>query len=156
MFNVFDYYIYKYDKMRPPEIERKLYSEVLEALYTKYGAKPDTLIMNRVQEEWKAIKREGMILETAFIHEFTSWLRAEKSPFYMSGECGSSLILYLLQITPVNPLPPHLYCPECGAVEWNEDYKDGFDIPSNRCKNDGCLSQVVSTGRLLAVSCIEA
>ena len=124
--------------MRPYEIEDKLYSEIMKALYKKYGDTPDSLIMNRVQEEWKAIKREGLVLETAFIDEFTSWLRAEKSPYYMEGNCGSSLILYLLHITPVNPLPPHLYCPECGSVEWKEEHKDGFDIPSGRCKNDGC------------------
>jgi hypothetical protein len=40
---------------------------------------------------------------------------------------AGSLILYLLGVTLTNPLPSHIYCPDCCRVLW-EDEPDGFDL----------------------------
>ena len=139
MENPFVGYIYWYDGLNETEIEEKLYSDILDALHKKYGAFPDTLIVKRVQEEWDAIKRMDFVLETAFLNEFTSWLRKEHYGYDLSLHLiGGSIIFYLLKICAVNPLPAHLYCEQCHTVQWFDEYADGFDILPDLCAFDGC------------------
>jgi len=63
-------------------------------------------------------------------------------PIYrLGGTAVSGSIPYLLGIHDVNPLPPHLHCTKCQKVIWKDDYKDGFDIPSEVCPKCGGLMQ---------------
>lgn len=129
---------YMFSEMPPHEIEETVHSLVREAIYAKYGEAPDELITNRFKEEWHAVERFGCILDIAAMYEIVQWLKENRCPYFMSGNNGSSFILYMLGMSSGNPLPAHLYCPECKAVEFMPQYKDGFDIVSGlECGHDG-------------------
>lgn len=137
---IFDDLTTKYAGLNVQEIEAALYCEVKLQLHQKYGNKPDCSIQRRVDEEWTAMEQSGVILDVAALYEVTVWLRKNQSPYWMRGFSGSSFILYLLEITTGNPLPPHLYCPKCKSVQWVPLYADGFDIPQDyTCDKDGVI-----------------
>lgn len=130
----------KYSGLNAEEIGTALYCEVKSKLHRKYGEKPDCSIQRRVNAEWTAMEQSGVILDAAALYELTAWLKKNQSPYWMRGFSGSSFILYLLEITDGNPLPPHLYCPKCKSVQWEPLYVDGFDIPQDYfCDKDGTL-----------------
>lgn len=120
-------------------IEEMLEEELRDARQNKYGREPE--VFKRVRQEWTAILEVDTIAELAAVYEFTAWLKHNKHPYRLSGTAVSGLIPYLLGIHDVNPLPPHLYCPECQKVIWQDDYKDGFDIPPQVCPECGGLMQ---------------
>lgn len=115
----------RYTGLTAQQMEERLHAEIQSALYNRYGPNPDIAVRKRVAEEWAAIKRTGIVATVAFLHEIASWARKQ----YVSIQIypAGSLILYLLGVTLTNPLPSHIYCPNCCRVLW-EDEPDGFDI----------------------------
>ena len=120
-------------------IEEMLEEELWDARRNKYGREPE--VFKRVRQEWTALLEVDAITELAAVYEFAAWLKHNKHPYRLGGTAVSGLIPYLLGIRDVNPLPPHLYCPECQKVIWKDDYKDGFDIPPEVCSECGGLMQ---------------
>lgn len=122
---MFESYKYQYNRLLDTQIESHLYSEILTALYNRYGSDPDAVIAKRIEAEWEAIKRTDIIADVAFLHEFTTWMRTQHIPCQVRP--GGSLIMYLLGITLTNPLRAHRYCPRCNKVIW-KNVQDGFDL----------------------------
>lgn len=122
-------------------IEESIEADIHTALHRKYGANPDLLIVKRMRRELTALREVDATAELAAVYEFSAWLKHNKHPYRLGGTAVSGLIPYLLGIHDVNPLPPHLYCPECQKVIWKDDYKDGFDIPPEVCPECGGLMQ---------------
>lgn len=120
-------------------IEEMLEEELRDARYDKYGKMQNPEVFKRVRQEWTALLEVDAITEMAAVYEFAAWLKHNKHPCRLSGTAVSGLIPYLLGIHEVNPLPPHLHCPECQKVIWRGDYKDGFDIPPKICPDCGGL-----------------
>ncbi|MBO5891138.1 MAG: hypothetical protein J6Q30_00270 [Oscillospiraceae bacterium] len=118
-------------------IEEMLEEELWEARKNKYGREPE--IFKRVRQEWTAVLEVDAITELAAVYEFAVWLKHNKHPYRLGGTAVCGKVPYLLGIHDVNPLPPHLYCPECQKVIWKDDYKDGFDIPPEVCPECGSL-----------------
>ncbi|MBQ3251630.1 MAG: hypothetical protein IJB02_00090 [Oscillospiraceae bacterium] len=114
-------------------IEESLEGDIYSALHRKYGEKPDSLILKRMRQEWTALLESGNVADLAAVYELTSWLKRNQHPYKISGDATSGLIPYLLGITNVNPLPPHLHCPKCHRTIWQPAYTDGFDIPPINC-----------------------
>ncbi len=128
---------YKYADTNAKELEKILYQEIFDALFEKYGTEPDPLITQRVKDEWLALKINNTIIDIAVLNELTTWLKEQKIIYSPRLKCNSSLILYLLGITKINPLPAHYYCPHCKKVHWQENYKCGLDLPQPEiCVND--------------------
>ena len=112
-------------------IEEMLEEELWDTRKNKYGREPE--IFKRIRQEWTALLEVDAITELAAVHEFSAWLKQNKHPYRLGGTAVCGMIPYLLGIHDVNPLPPHLYCPECQKVIWKEDCQDGFDIPPEVC-----------------------
>lgn len=120
-------------------VEEMLEEELWDARKDKYGREPE--IFKRVRHEWTAVLEVDAITELAAVYEFAAWLKHNKHPYQLGGTAVCGMIPYLLGIHDVNPLPPHLYCPECQEVVWKDDYKNGFDILPEVCPKCGGLMQ---------------
>ena len=114
-------------------IEESLEADIYSALYRKYGEKPDYVIFKRIRQEWTALLESGNVVDLAAVYELTRWLKKNQHPYKISGDATSGFIPYLLGITNVNPLPPHLHCLNCHRTIWQPAYTDGFDIPPINC-----------------------
>ena len=125
------------------DIEKELRRILDDAVAEKYGNMPDESISKRINKEWHAIERSEFILDVAAMYEIVQWLKEHRYPYWMRGCTGSSFILYMLGITTGNPLPPHLYCPECKSVEFFLNYRDGFDIITEQ---DGTCGNRIADG----------
>ena len=106
----------RYTNMNRKEIECDLCDEIQNKLQEKYGENPDSLITQRFEEEWNAVKLSDMIFDIAALYEIALWLKQNNYPYWLRGTAGSSFLLYLLGITQGNPLPSHCYCPKCKTV----------------------------------------
>lgn len=121
-----------YKNMTEVAIEQSLKAEIENSLEKRYGKNPHNKIEKRIEQEWRAMKLSDTVLDVAALNEIALWLRENKHPYYNRGTAGASLILYLLQITRGNPLPPHLHNTEIGQTEFMPEYLNGFDIPHDR------------------------
>lgn len=134
---------YIFDGFSKEGIEMELRHILDDAVAEKYGTMPNEVIKKRIEEEWYAINRSELILDIAAMYEIVQWLKEHRYPYWMRGCTGSSFILYMLGITTGNPLPPHLYCPECKTIEFFSQYRDGFDIITEQ---DGTCGNRIADG----------
>ena len=107
----------------------KLYFHIKEKLNEKYGSDIDTVIENRLGEEWSAICSKELEEDYYNLAVLIDWLKKAGYPYMLTN--GRCFITYLFDTTSPNPLPPHKYCLHCKKVYWCNDkvYKlDGFDI----------------------------
>lgn len=131
-------YTYLYHMNDPVQVFDTLHDTLRHTIHARYGDRPDDAIIRRISEEWDRMTDTCTIYEVAALHELTEWLKSKQYPYRIRGCTGSSFILYLLGISSGNPLPPHRYCPRCGAVTWVPSRKNGFDIPQGKCcSHDG-------------------
>ena len=136
-YNTMQMYGGEYAFLSKRAIEESIEADIQTALHRKYGTNPDPLIVKRMRQELTALREVDATAELAAVYELTQWLRRSAQPFWVSGDAVSGLIPYLLEITDVNPLPPHLHCPKCHQIIWKATYKDGFDIPPEICPGCG-------------------
>lgn len=119
-------------------IADRLEQDIDTALHRIYGSTPDSVIGKRARQEWTALLEVNGAADLAAAYELSLWLKRNRHPYgFLTGDTPSGLIPYLLGITHVNPLPPHLHCPKCHRLIWKPEYKDGFDIPAAVCEADG-------------------
>ncbi len=131
-------YFSEYSLLPARAIGDYLEQEINQALHQAYGDTPDPLIVKRVRQEWAALLEVDGAAELAAAYELSLWLKKNGHPYsLLTGYTASGLIPYLLGMTGVNPLPPHLHCPKCHRVIWKPEYKDGFDISEAVCEVDG-------------------
>lgn len=123
--------------------------------YLRYGKVLPKYILDRIEKELNSILGNNF----ASIY-YISYLLVKHSvdAGYIvgsRGSVGSSFVAYLMDITEVNPLPPHYTCPNCHftAIKLRESEKKiytrspeethfdqalnsvdtGYDLPENRC-----------------------
>ncbi len=141
-------YFSEYSLLPARAIGDYLEQEINCALHQTYGDTPDPAIVKRVRQEWTALLEVDGAAELAAAYELSLWLKKNGHPYsFATGDTASGFLPYLLGMTGINPLPPHLHCPKCHRVIWKPEYKDGFDIPDNLCEEDG--SAMVADGHNL-------
>jgi len=138
-----------------PSIKIKVDSMVRERAEKMYGNPLPQLVKNRMEKELKSVIDHQF--STIY---FISHLLVKKSldDGYLvgsRGSVGSSFVATLMDITEVNPLPPHYLCPKCrfsafkkneeeirlfGATEFETKLKRifdrtdcGWDLPDQEC-----------------------
>ena len=86
---------YMFSGLAAFEVECKLQQIIENALYQKYGDKPDELIKKRILDEWAAMERSDTVLDVAALYELVIWLKKNHHPYWMRGCAGSNFLLYL-------------------------------------------------------------
>lgn len=112
----FDYPFYK-------NSENELMNFCLKKAKEIFGEKIPNFVSNRMQEEWKIIKKKYISVY------WISWKivsKAKKSGNIVGsrGSVGCSFIAYLLEITDINPLPLHSICTSCKECKLLKDYEN--------------------------------
>ncbi len=122
--------------------------------YTKYFS---TLCRNKANDRYRisdiysmherteteicnTIKSKSILLFLA-AHEVIEYCKSKSIPYGNGFSSKFHLLAYYLEISEINPLPPHYEC-SCGNFEWvrprpyfdfYETDADGFDIPDKEC-----------------------
>ncbi len=118
-------------------VEEKIAKYVQDRLKELYGDKIHPIIQSALDKEIDAVFK----YKYSIIY-WVSHLLVKKSldDGYLvgsRGSVGSSILAYLLNITEVNPLPPHYICKKCKHIEFVENVDDGFDLKPKQCPNCG-------------------
>lgn len=121
---------------------KRLVMEEAHRLYGKDGKLPE-LIEKRVQKELDAIISNGYAVMYIIAHELVKKSNEDGFVVGSRGSVGSSLVATLMNITEVNPLPPHYLCPQCHYFEADDsgEYGSGYDLPPKNCPDCGTPMQ---------------
>ncbi|HOP65698.1 MAG TPA: PolC-type DNA polymerase III [Bacilli bacterium] len=133
-------------------IKDKLYTPVMEnsdsitrdMVYKKahkmYGEKLPELIEERLEKELNGIISNGYSVLYLIAEKLVK--KSNDDGYFVGsrGSVGSSLVATMMDITEVNPLPPHYLCPKCHKSIFEKDgkafslnYKSGYDLPDFKC-----------------------
>ena len=125
-----------YDKLCPPVIKnaKELMLDFIERRKKEmYGDKIYPIIQERLDKELDSIIGNNFIVSYWISHLLVSKSHEDGYLVGSRGSVGSSFVAYLLNITEVNPLPPHYICKKCHHVEFVKDADDGFDLLEKLC-----------------------
>ena len=105
-----------------------------------YGDLVDDRIVERLNNEIDEFNRIGQIENILKLSDMLHKKMNKGTLIIPRLTVGNSLLLFLLEITNVNPLPRHHYCPKCHTFHWahkKSDYceccgepvvEDGYDL----------------------------
>ncbi len=147
------------DNLNVPSIEVEANRIVKENLKKKYGDNPHPIIQERVDKELTSIIKSGYASVYYISHLLVLKSLSDGYLVGSRGSVGSSIIATMMNITEINPLVPHYYCPECkfhvlkmseediekyGITEEEEKFQNalrgvesGFDLPDMVCPHCG-------------------
>ncbi len=132
-----------------PEIEGvddKLRDIVNKIACDKYGNNIPEIITKRLNKEMNSIIKYGFSVIYYISHKLVKYSLDNGYLVGSRGSVGSSLVATFMEITEINPLPPHYVCPNCYQADFIEDgsYGSGFDLPKKECPN--CKNQMIRDG----------
>lgn len=145
---------------RFPSMIGELKKVVAQNVLEKYGENPHPFVSARVEREQKSIISSGY-----YSTYFMAYLMVKDSleNGYLvgsRGSVGSSFVATMMNITEVNPLPPHYLCPKCKfmAIKFSSEDESkivsdeerelqevlrsvgsGYDLPDMACPRCGSL-----------------
>ncbi len=126
------------DDLFTPEIEGvddKLVKMVYDFAYERYGQQLPQLIVERLEKEVNSITQYGFSVIYYISHKLVKHSLDNGYLVGSRGSVGSSLVATFMEITEVNPLPPHYVCPKCKQSEFILDgsFGSGYDLPPKNC-----------------------
>lgn len=138
-----------------PSVENKLIKMVSDKAKLIYGNPLPKLVEDRLHKEIKSITENKFSTVYYISHLLVKKSLDEGYLVGSRGSVGSSLVATMMDITEVNPLPPHYVCPKCHfssfkmTTEQKTHYgttdmelrlqgildtkQTGFDLPSEQC-----------------------
>lgn len=139
-----------------PSINEQVTSMVWEAAYQQYSKQLPEIVKTRVDEELSTIISRGFANVYYISHVIVKQSLDSGYLVGSRGSVGSSLVATLMNITEVNPLPPHYHCPSCGfsifktkEAEFDariqhlqedlQQVESGYDLPSANCPRCGTV-----------------
>lgn len=138
------------DDLFTPEIEGvddKLVNMVNDYAHNRYGENLPQIIVDRLEKEVNSITKYGFSVIYYISHKLVKHSLDNGYLVGSRGSVGSSLVATFMDITEVNPLPPHYVCPKCKESEWIMDgsYGSGYDLPPKDCPT--CSVDMIRDGQ---------
>ena len=130
------------DELYTPKIEgsdEEVTNLTYEMAHKIYGEELPEIVSARIEKELKSILGNGFGVIYLISAKLVKKSLADGYLVGSRGSVGSSLVATFMEITEVNPLPPHYICPNCKNVEFFDDGSvgSGFDLPNKTCPKCG-------------------
>ncbi len=122
-----------------PEAEQVVSTRPWEVARRQFGEPLPAVVAERLQREIDAIVRHGFASVYYTAHRLVVKSLEDGYLVGSRGSVGSSLVATYLDITEVNPLPPHYRCPDCRFSQFftEGEVGSGFDLPARACPTCG-------------------
>lgn len=138
------------DGFYPPKIELANHDVQLLAnqkTIELYGNPLPYIVETRLKKELEAIISNDFAVLYYIAHVLVKKSLSDGYLVGSRGSVGSSFVATMLNITEVNPLPPHYLCPKCKLSDFEIDistFASGIDLPDKSCHN--CSTQLKKEG----------
>ncbi|ERJ12906.1 PolC-type DNA polymerase III [Haloplasma contractile] len=142
-----------------PSIEVKMRELCYDMAGSLYGDPLPQIVEDRLEKELTSIIKHGFAVIYYISHMLVKKSLDDGYLVGSRGSVGSSFVATMTEITEVNPLSPHYYCPECHftSFKMNDEEKErygvrddelqiqkildesesGFDLPNESCPKCG-------------------
>ncbi|MGV3243814.1 PolC-type DNA polymerase III [Staphylococcus sp. 11261D007BR] len=137
------------DKLYTPNMEGAN-DEIRETSYQNakklYGEDLPQIVIDRLEKELKSIIGNGFSVIYLISQRLVKKSLEDGYLVGSRGSVGSSFVATMIEITEVNPLPPHYICPNCKKSEFFDDGSvgSGFDLPDKTCE---CGATLIKEGQ---------
>lgn len=141
-------------ELKSPRLENS--AEITKDLVYKkakeiYGNKLPKLVEDRIEAELKGIIGGGFDVIYLIAQKLVKKSNEDGYIVGSRGSVGSSFVATMMDITEVNPLPPHYICPKCkefiyeeNNIPFSDNYSSGYDLPDRKCK---CGTKFIKEGQ---------
>ena len=125
-----------------PHSEEMIRELCYKNFYAKYDKAPPE-VKARLDRELEGIIGNGYSVTYYIAQQIIKKANEDGYVVGSRGSVGSSFAANMADITEVNALAPHYWCPKCHHFEWGNDPKirSGFDLPDKYCPECGELMQ---------------
>jgi DNA polymerase-3 subunit alpha (Gram-positive type) len=137
-----------------PSINKQVETLVWESVKERYSKQLPAIVAQRVEDELSTIISRGFANVYYLSHVIVKQSLDHGYLVGSRGSVGSSLVATLMNITEVNPLPPHYLCGGCGFSVFKEkeplfdartkhlhdalsEVESGYDLPFANCPRCG-------------------
>ncbi|MEG0366310.1 MAG: PolC-type DNA polymerase III [Coprobacillus sp.] len=127
-----------HDKLFTPHIDQadeKLRQLCFDNAHKQYGETLPDVVEKRLSKELDNIIKHGFGVIYYIAHKLVKKSNDAGYLVGSRGSVGSSFVATMAEISEVNPLPPHYYCPHCQYNEFLDEgvIANGYDLPDKAC-----------------------